>query len=238
MRFGDATGQLDAAFNPFSESYLSEIIRAVAAAWAKIRPPKPNEIEDRITFRLAGNLMNDQEFTNLPYDIVPQHWLVDIDGRLLGRLDLRFKHRNSQREYFTFECKRLHVSYPGGSTSTEYRSYTGEAGLMAFIEQQYSPGFPAAGMLAYVMDGDNDKAWRGLEKRIFSQRDALCVLSALNPSDLTSALDACVSGTRLGETMHNLQTHILRVFHLLLPVRPAASRVVTVAERQGESQST
>lgn len=220
MKFGDAAGRLDAAFNPFGESYLSEIIRAVAAAWGKIRSPKANEIEDRITFRLAGRLMNDEEFANLPYDIVPQHWLVDIDGRLLGRLDLRFKHRNSQREYFTFECKRLHVTYPGGSISTEYGSYTGGAGLMAFIEQQYAPGFPAAGMLAYVMDGDNDRAWRGLEERIQLQRDTLCALSTLNPSNLNSALGACVSGTMLGETMHDLRTHILRVFHLLLPVRP------------------
>ena len=54
---------------------------------------------------------------------------------------------------FAFEAKRLRVLYPGGKRSTEYPTYVGNAGMMAFLVEQYSKGLPAAGMLAYVMDG-------------------------------------------------------------------------------------
>lgn len=85
-------GQLDPQFNPFEEDYLVEILEATAVAWARMKQPSTNEIEDRITFRLAGRLAHDPNFADLPYDVVPQHWLLGADGELLGRVDLRFKH--------------------------------------------------------------------------------------------------------------------------------------------------
>ena len=50
------SGSLDSAFNPFDETYLSEILTAVISAWARMNQPGGREIEDRITFRLAGRL--------------------------------------------------------------------------------------------------------------------------------------------------------------------------------------
>ena len=138
MKFTISSGQLAAEFNPFGDDYLSEILEAVAVAWSRMKPPKLSEWEDHITFRLAGRLQNDPMFSELPYDIVPQYWLLDLNGQRLGRLDLRFKHRQSQRDYFAFESKRLHVTYPGGSISPEYAVYAGDDGMMAFIEGQYS----------------------------------------------------------------------------------------------------
>jgi len=93
------SGRLDKAFNPFRDEYLGEILEAIAVAWARMHHPKGQEIEDRLTFRLAGRLLNDSHFKNLPYDVVPQYWILGIDGRRLGRLDLRFKHRQSQFDY-------------------------------------------------------------------------------------------------------------------------------------------
>jgi hypothetical protein len=103
------------------------------------------------------------------------HWLLGLEGELLGRLDLRFKHRHSQRDYFIFEAKRLHVTYPGGGSSLEYLRYAGDDGMMAFVEGQYGDQFPAGGMLGYVMDGLSDKAWDGLAKRIEDRRAQLKV---------------------------------------------------------------
>ena len=125
------SGSLKPEFNPFEEDYLIEILRAVSLAWASMCPPGRTEIEDRITFRLAGRLANDPQFSDIPYDIVPQYWLLGINGQRLGRLDLRFKHRSSHHDYFAFEAKRLHVRYPGGAFSTEYSSYAGEDGMLA-----------------------------------------------------------------------------------------------------------
>ncbi len=217
MRFPQGSSQLADEFNPFKDEYIGEILAAVAQAWARMR--KKDEIEDRITFRLAGRLQNDLLFRDIPYDIVPQHWLLDIDGRRLGRLDLRFKHRQSQRDYFAFESKRLHVRYPGGTRSAEYSIYSGGAGMGAFVEGQYSKDLPAAGMLGYVMDGDTDKAWLGLEKSIESKRADLRLTTdgALVESAMRSFIQGAASGTKLGETLHDLITHRLRLFHMLLP---------------------
>lgn len=215
------SGSLKAEFNPFDEDYLTEILTAVAGAWTNMRPPMRNEIEDRITFRLAGRLANDPQFSEIPYDIVPQYWLLGLNGQRLGRLDLRIKHRHSQRDYFAFEAKRLHVRYPGGGFSTEYSTYTGEDGMMAFVSGQYCGGFPCAGMLGYVMDNKSDKAWEGLKRRIDSRRKSLRLLktSLLVKSALSHSIANGTQGTSLGETAHDLRSHKLRLLHLLLPVR-------------------
>jgi hypothetical protein len=221
VKLGEASGQLDAEFNPFTDEYLGEMLKAVAEAWARMKQPKLSEWEDDITFRLAGRLLNDPLFRDLPYDIVPQYWLLGINGERLGRLDLRFKHRFSQRDYFAFESKRLHVTYPGGKLSPEYHVYAGDDGMGGFIEGQYSTGLPAAGMLGYVMDGDTGKAWTGLAARIEAKRDELCLVatSKLTESLLKHHIEFGLPDGRLGETQHNLTSHMLRLLHLLLPVK-------------------
>jgi hypothetical protein len=214
------TGRLEPEFNPFADDYLAEILEATAVAWARMEHPDQGEIEDRITFRLAGRLANDRHFAELPYDIIPQWWLLGLNGERLGRLDLRFKHRHSQRDYFAFESKRLHVTYPGGRFSTEYPTYVGRDGMLAFINGIYCKGLSAGGMIAYIMDGKSDTAWTGLEKRVEAQRSALKLIdgSALAKSTLVKAVAEAMPGTHLGETGHDLPTHRLQLFHLILPV--------------------
>ena len=217
-------GTLDAAFNPFDGNYLAEILEATAHAWARMQPPRPNEIEDRITARLVGQLANAPEFAEIPYDVTYQWWLLGLEGQLLGRLDIRFKHRRSKRDYFGFEAKRLHVKYPSGRNSKEYVTYAGEAGMMAFIGGQYSTMLPAGGMLGYVMDGEAGEAWIGIGNQIESQRAPLKLSSSssLTRSKLLNVLDRALNGAQIGETDHDLATHHLRLFHLLLPVRSTA----------------
>jgi hypothetical protein len=215
------SGRLSPRFNPFAEDYLSEILEATAVAWTRMKQPSQNEVEDHITFRLAGRLANDRYFDDIPYDVVAQYWLLGLNGQRLGRLDLRFKHRYSQRDYFAFESKRLHVRYPLGKFSTEYSTYAGENGIMAFIRGYYSKDLPACGMLGYVMDGNSDKAWVGLQKRIEARRKRLRLAKGCKfvKSTLSKATKNGIAGTHLGETRHDLQTHELRIFHLVLPVR-------------------
>ncbi len=220
MRLSDSNLRLDKAFNPFAVEYVGEILGAVAMAWARMRKPPGNEIEDRITDRLAGRLQNAPLFATFPFDCVPQYWLLGLNGQRLGRLDLRFKHRHSQRDYFAFEAKRLHVTYPGGSFNPEYSVYTGEEGMMAFVSGQYAARLPAAGMLGYVMDGDTEKAWTGVDARIEARRVPLRLREASRfvASPLVGVVAGGMVGTRLAETEHDLKTHTLRFFHMLLPV--------------------
>jgi hypothetical protein len=117
------------------------------------------------------------------------------------------------------ESKRLHVTYPGGKESTEYSVYAGDEGMMAFMEGQYSKNLPAAGMLGYVMDGNTDAAWDGLAACLEDRRDSLRLpaTSKLVKSTLAQAVSNSLTGTRLGETLHDLKIYTLRLFHLLLP---------------------
>ena len=213
-------GSLDPAFNPFADSYLSEMLAAVVSAWSRMKPPQNLEIEDKITRRLCGRLLNDPHFQDLPYDVSCQHSLLGLDGEYLGRLDLRFKHRHSHRDYFALEAKRLHVRYPGGKVSPEYTTYAGEEGMMAFVDGQYSEGFPAGGMLGYVMDGDSGKAWDGLVKCIGERTNPLKLApdSGLVKSALVLPVPANLLVVELGETEHSAAVHQFRLMHLLLPV--------------------
>ncbi|MGH9432273.1 MAG: hypothetical protein ACRD3T_12100 [Terriglobia bacterium] len=69
-------GRLELKFNPFDDDYLIEILEATAGAWTRMKHPEGTEIEDKITYRLAGRLNNDPEFAELPYDVIPQCWLL------------------------------------------------------------------------------------------------------------------------------------------------------------------
>lgn len=220
MKFGEASGWLDAEFNPFTDDYLGEILQAVAMAWTRMKQPRPNDLEDQITRKLAACLRHNHVFRNLPFDITQQFILDNEDANYLGRLDLHVKYRQSQRDYFAFEAKRLHLNY-GGEPAPEYHVYTGDEGMGAFITGQYSEGLPAAGMLGYVMDGDTEKAWTGLAARIEAKRDDLCLFAASQfiESPLKHRTESGLPGTRIGETQHNLISHALRLFHMLLPVR-------------------
>jgi len=221
MKFADSNSQVDRQFNPFADDYLGEIVEAVGVAWSRMKQPKRSEWEDSITYRLAGRLQNDPLLRELPYDIVPQYWLLGLNGERLGRLDLRFKHRHSQRDYFAFESKRLHVTFPNGDFSNEYPTYAGDDGMMAFINGQYSKELPVGGMLGYVMDGKTDDAWSGLTKRIETRRMPLKLVqdSKFAKSNISPANG--MNGSHLGETEHELVSHRLRLLHFLLPVNPS-----------------
>ena len=218
MRFNH--GQLAPEFNPFFRlDYLAQILEAVAVAWRQMPKPRPAEIENQITSRMAGWLLNASDFAGeLPFHIMPQHELLDIKGKILGRLDICFKHLQSTRDYFAVEAKRLHVPYSSGR-QTEYPAYVGEEGMMAFVDGPYARNLPAGGMLGFVMDGETGKAWSGLASRIEDRRQRLKLegSSQLTRSKL-SRIEACgMPGTLLGETEHQIG-YKLRLFHLLLPV--------------------
>lgn len=220
MKLAPSSGRLAPAFNPFDEDYLVEILNTVIEAWSRMIRPEQHELEDQITFRLAGWIANDPTLRDLPYDVVPQNWLLGLNGERLGRLDLRFKHRHSARDYFAFEAKRLHVTYPSGRFKREYSTYTGKDGMMCFIDGKYASGMQAAGMLAYVMDGDCGRAWNGVRDQIESSRPELRLIAAsrLAISPLSRRTKNVVDRAQLGETHHNLRPRNLRLFHLILPV--------------------
>ncbi len=62
--------------------YLSQILEAVVVAWRQMPKPKRTEIENRITNRLAGWLLNAPGIADeLPFHIVPQYPILDVNGK-------------------------------------------------------------------------------------------------------------------------------------------------------------
>ncbi len=220
MNIVDQNGGLSPELNPFDDDHVRKILGAVSLAWSMMKAASRNQIEDKITFALAAKLQNDPSFRGLPFDVVPQYNLLDADGNILGRLDLYIKYRSSQRAYFAFEAKRLHVRYPGGKFSYEYSVYVGEEGMGAFIASTYSKGLPSSGMLGYVMDGNTETAWFGLAQEIEPQWETLKLrpLTKFADSPLAPIVACGLKETRLAETAHLLEAQIFRLFHLLLPV--------------------
>jgi hypothetical protein len=214
------SGNLDPQFNPFEETSLAEIVQMTAMAWTRMKQPGTHDLEDSITFRLAGRIANDPQFAEFPYDVVAQYWELGLNGELLGRIDLRFKHRHSKRLYFAFEAKRLHVTYPKGRFSTEYATYTGPDGMGAFVDETYSKGFAAGGMLGYVMDGQSKAALDGLRLKIDERKTELKLSpnSRFALSSLSYVLRGVVDESFLNETSHDLSGHALRLLHLVVPV--------------------
>jgi len=92
--------------------------------------------------------------------------------------------------------------------------------MMAFIGGYYSKRLPACGMLGYVMDNKPERAWTGLEKRIEARRMQLGLVtgSGFERSILSTTGLSNPGDSYLGETLHDLGSHRLRLFHLLLPV--------------------
>jgi hypothetical protein len=217
-------GNLDPQFNPFADAELAEIIRMTATAWARMKQPSTSELEDSITFRVAGRIANDPDFVESPYDVVAQFWILGLDGQRIGRIDLRFQHRHSKRLYFAFEAKRLHVTYPKGKFSLEYATYAGPQGMMAFVDETYSKGFTASGMLGYVMDGRSQEAVNGLQTKIDEKRVDLKLSpnTSFDRSHRAQIPAVAVSGTFLRQTSHQLSPHTLQMLHLIVPVNQAS----------------
>lgn len=183
-----------------------------------MRNPPADEIEDRITRRLAGRLQNDEDFRELPFDVVYQFPILDLHGSYLGRLDLRFKHMQSLRDYFAFEAKRLHVAYPSGF-KTEHSVYVSDGGMMCFVTGKYSAGLPHAGMLAYVMDSDVPRAWNGLSDAIENNRNSLKLRNdaSFTASVVDDMITTIIATARVAETAHEFDDGPMVMTHMLLP---------------------
>jgi hypothetical protein len=87
--------------------------------------------------------------------------------------------------------------------------------MMCFITGKYSKTAPAGGMLGYVMDGDLEKAARGISEAIRDRSGGLKLaaggeyhISALMPLHKWN-----------GETHHRRQTGLLVIYHVLLSIR-------------------
>ena len=188
---------------------------AIEAAWPIcIRPLQTKKDamthEDHITEHLVQALKRTKK---VPGRIEYQHVLLieDADGNvsLSSSIDFVLTVGDDEEVYLAYECKRLNVPYAARVRSL-CAPYVKE-GLMRFVTGQYSNGLPMAMMIGYVMNGDNDRARRGLRKAMKARTATLGLTSEQDHPSVPGG------STRFSSTHTCRPGHSMRVEHYLLP---------------------
>ena len=151
------------------------ILNLVIASWDCLTPPAADETEDNITNELCRALQQNRTARGLMFQVRPQ--VVELDpmpGEDPGRMDIAFIPLVPREDiYFCLECKRLNVIKDGKPRA--YASQYVNAGMARFITGQYSKAVRHGGMLAYVLDGNVDRAMKNVRTNIRKMRNALCM---------------------------------------------------------------
>jgi len=197
----------------FPPTLIPAIIDLVLASWKRLPTPAADELEDRITRKLAARMINRKDRSEQPFLIIAQSEVLNHStGGLLGRIDVRIFHGWREEVYFAFECKRLNVRRNGArhSLSGEYA----EKGMARFVTGKYAGGLDSGGMLGYVMDGDLKSAMAAVKKAIEARRAKLCMDS--NGTLAVSSLRPKIS--RVKQTSHQQAGKPFLIHHVFLPV--------------------
>lgn len=188
---------------------------AIDAAWPMCIKPlqaKKNEMthEDHITMHLVKALRRTKK---VPGRIEYQQDLLfeDPSGNVSqpSSIDFVLTVGDDEDVYLAYECKRLNVPY-AARVRNLCVPYV-EEGLMRFVTGQYSDGLPMAMMIGYVMNGDNDRARRGLRKVMKVRTAALGLTAELDYPSLPG------TPTRFRSTHTCRPGHSMEVEHHLLP---------------------
>ena len=197
---------------------LPEILQLVIATWREMPPPEPDEKEDNISLALCRRLCLNRTARGLMFQIRTQMLEIDpIPGEDFGRLDVVFIPLVPHEDiYFCLECKRLNVIKAG-----ETRAYASEYvihGMLRFVSGQYSQSVQHGGMLAYVLDGDINRAMANVERSIRRRRDLLR-MEARGLFRESSIL----AGEDCARETHHQRAHdasLFRIHHLFMAVLP------------------
>lgn len=192
-----------------------QMSEAIEAAWPIcIRPLQSKKDamthEDHITEHLVQALRRTKK---VPGRITYQYVLLveDANGNvsLSSSIDFVLTVGDDEDVYLAYECKRLNVSY-AARVRNLCVPYV-EEGLMRFVNGQYSNGLPMAMMIGYVMNGDNDRARRGLTKVMKSRTVKLGLTTEQDRPSLPGM------PIRFSSTHTCMPGHSMKVEHHLLP---------------------
>lgn len=120
--------------------------------------------------------------------------------------------------YFCLECKRLNVRTTNGVRPyhSEYVTY----GMTRFVVGQYASNVRHGGMLAFVLDGDIDKAIAGVQLNVAASQAAL----GMSPPGLFMASTHVPTDTRIRETHHrrDISKDVFLIHHIFMAGDPTA----------------
>lgn len=180
----------------FQQDLVPAVLDYVVATWEQMPKPGPSDLEDAISDKLYSALLNAKRRNDFPVLIRREDLEFDTTiAKGTGRKDIVFFPSHEEEVYLCLEAKRLSAVVSGvrRSLANEYV----KDGMQRFVDGRYSRSVRHGAMLAYVLDGDTDRAIQNVQKNIrkrFAELrmddDAGFASSTLRPED------ACAKETR------------------------------------------
>jgi hypothetical protein len=209
----------------FQQNLIPAVLSHIIEIWEQMPKPGPSELEDAISDKLYSALVNAKRRSDFPFLIRREDLEFDTDlAKETGRKDIVFFPSLQEQDiYLCLEAKRLNAVISGIRHSLADK-YVKE-GMQRFVEGKYARSVRHGAMLAYVLDGDIDRAMSNVENNIRSQREELRMDK--NGSFLASTIRPDDPRTR--ETRHRRahENAVFRIHHLFMPAGaiggPAAS---------------
>jgi hypothetical protein len=204
-------GNIDPWADRFPRDQIPEIIQLVLDSWRTFTAP-PERLEIPITCKLCVHLRQNRNRSVQLFRIDYETTILDSEGEVGGRIDLRFSQGLDENVYFSLECKRLRVCPRSGFDALANKYVT--QGMFRYFTGQYAKGLNKGGMLAYVMDGETDAAIQDVTKSIEKNKIPLYMAS-----DDTLRLSS-LSSQQVRETCHRYGPDSrFVIYHIFLPAQ-------------------
>lgn len=204
----------------FPKEEVPFILAAVLRSGAQLKKRHSTELENDLSDRLRDFLDRDSGLRGRPVEIFREVPLYDrrrSRQKQLGRTDLMFIYSTGIAKpwpYFVVETKRIHVNFQSGWKSLISEYVTGHQGMMCFIGGRYSNGLASGGMLAFVFDGEIEKARTSVASSIEANHKHLRCKPRLRFGPSRVLQDE--SG--ISESLHSLPQGTFMIYHLFLAV--------------------
>jgi hypothetical protein len=197
----------------FQQNLVPAVLAHVVTTWQQMARPGPSDLEDVISDKLYSALVNAKRRSDFPFLIRREDLEFDTDlAKETGRKDIVFFPSTHEEVYLCLEAKRLNAMISGRRESLASKYVT--EGMQRFVDGKYAAFVRHGAMLAYVLDGEVDRAMKNVENNIRSRltelrMDKNCgfVASTVRPDDL-----------RTKETHHRRahQKAVFRIHHLFV----------------------
>lgn len=197
----------------FHQNLIPSVLSYVIATWEQMPMPGPSDLEDAISVKLYSALINAKDRNAHAFLIRYQDVEVDTDlAKETGRKDIVFFPSHQEEIYLCLEAKRLNAVISGVRRSLADK-YVKE-GMQRFVDGKYARFVRHGAMLAYVLDGDTDRAIQNVANNIrnrFSElrmdKNSNLIASTIRPED-----------PRSKETHHRraYEKSVFRIHHLFL----------------------
>jgi len=198
----------------FQQNLVPAVLAYIIAAWEQMAKPGPSDLEDAISDKLYSALVKAKRRNDFPFLIRREDLEFDTDlAKETGRKDIVFFPSLQEEEiYLCLEAKRLNAVISGIRHSLADK-YVKE-GMRRFVDRKYSRFVRHGAMLAYVLDGNTNRAIQNVDNNIRNRlpelrmdKNGSLAASTIRPDDL-----------RTKETRHH-RAHekvIFRIHHLFV----------------------